>query len=487
MTKTIIAMTRTYIHKTGLDIVAAGVFLTGCNKWDDHNAITDNAVTQNLFQQISADTSLSQFTNLLTKSGYDQVIASSKTFTVFAPVNAALATLDAGIVNDPVKLKLFVGNHITGQSWFTTGATAPVRIQMLNGKHNSMLNKTVEDATITVADKYAKNGVLQKINKMLPALNNCWETLEKNTTLPAAQKNYMLSLFRNVFDTTNAVQVGVDPNTGAPVYQPGTDSIFTNLFWRQVGDLRDENKQFTLFILTDTSWDKEVNKFKPFFMTSTTDSTTDLARWCVVKDLATNGAYTVATVPDTIVSVFNVKVPVTKTNIVQTIKTSNGYIYVMSKAEVQLKHKIQQFYIETENYRTTSIDKRGNTFFRDRYNPLTGKDYKDILVYNHGTALFNINYRLRDVYSTKYKAYWVAVNDFQAATFQQKVGIGTATATLLPYVNVVSNTYSEVYLGEFPITFFQPVLDVYLTAANSSGVAVSPLVCDYIRFEPVLQ
>jgi hypothetical protein len=68
---------------------------------------------------------------------------------------------------------------------------------------------------------------------------------------PVKQSTYMLSLFQKVFDTTNAVVIGVDPNTGAPIYQPGTDSIFTNLYWNKVYDLRDEKKQYTFFILTE--------------------------------------------------------------------------------------------------------------------------------------------------------------------------------------------------------------------------------------------
>ncbi len=52
---------------------------------DDHNAITDTAVDKDLFTRISENTNLSKFTELLTKTGYDKVIASSKTFTVFAP------------------------------------------------------------------------------------------------------------------------------------------------------------------------------------------------------------------------------------------------------------------------------------------------------------------------------------------------------------------------------------------------------------------
>jgi uncharacterized surface protein with fasciclin (FAS1) repeats len=476
---------RSRINKIWMVIIATGTMLTGCTKWEDHNAVTDAALTKDLFQQISENKELSKFTELLTKSGYDKVLASSKTFTVFAPTNAALAVLDASIISDTAKLNKFVGNHIAGQSFFTTAATAKQRILMQNGKYNNLETKNIEGATITTADQYAKNGVLQVIDKMLPVLDNAWETMNNNSAIPSAQKVYLLSLFRKVFDATNAVQIGVNPITGEPVYQPGTDSVLTNLFWRDVYDLRVESKEFSFFILTDAAWNTEVNKFKPYFATGTADSTTNLSSWGVVKDFAVEGTYTPATLPDTILSKFNVKVPIEKAAILQTIKTSNGNIYILGKADVQPKDKIKQFYVEGENYRTTSADRRGNTYFRDRFNTVTNKDFRDVLVFNHGLALFNINYRLSNVYSTKYKAYWVALNDFQTATFTQKLGIGIPTSTIFGYTTVAVNNYNEVYIGEFTVAQYQSFFDIYLTAANSTTAAANALACDYIRLEPV--
>lgn len=469
-----------------LVIISCVITLAGCKKWEDHNAITDEALTKNLLQQISADVTLSKFSELLKKSGYDTVLASSRTFTVFAPTNDALATLDAGVVNDAARLKAFVGSHIASQHYFTTSATAVINVGMLNGKYHRMLDKAIDDATISTPDKYAKNGVLQVINKMLPSLDNCWEAIEHDATLPAKQKAYMLSLFRNVFDLTNAEQTGVNPATGEPIYKPGTDSIRTNLFWRNVYDLRDETKQFTLFLLEDAAWDIEVNKFKVLCNANTPDSTTDFSSMETLKDLATDTLWQPATVRDTVYSKFRVKIPVTRTEIVRTVKTSNGIIYIMRKVDIQPAHKLQQIIIEAENYRSTLSDRRSNTYFRDRVNTLTGQNYKDVMVFNHGVANFYLNYRVRNMYSVKYKAYWVAVNDFQAAAFSQKLAIADPATLLLPYTVVNANTFSEVYLGEFSLATYQAVLDLYLTSANTTVAATNPLVCDYIRLVPSL-
>jgi uncharacterized surface protein with fasciclin (FAS1) repeats len=479
-------MLRNSLYKIFPALTLAAALVTGCKKWDDHNAVTEPALNQTLFEQISADTSLSQFADLLIKTGYDQVIASSKTFTVFAPTNAALAGLDAATINDTAKLRKFVGNHIANQSIFTSTAATSLRIPMLNGKYQNMQSGIIADATITGPDHAAKNGVFHVINKMLPALGNIWETLDNNPFIPAKQRAFLLSLFAKVRDTTNAVQIGVDPNTGEPVYQPGTDSITTNIFWRNVYDLRDERKQYTLFVLNDVAWDAETIKYSPYFKYIDSLTTTTLAKFQVVKDFAFDTLYAPASIPDTILSKFNVKVPVHKPSIVRTITTSNGIIYVMNKAEVQPKHKLLPIIIQGENYRATSADRRGNTYFRDRYNDTTKTDFRDVLVFGHGVSQFNINYRVLNVYSVKYKAYWVAFNDFQTANFQQKLAIGTPTDTRLNYVTVTPRIFTEKEIGTFEIPEFLNFLDLYLVAANSTTAAVNPLVCDYIKLVPDL-
>ncbi len=470
----------------------------GCTKLtEDHNAVTDDSLKKTLAEVISSDAELSTFSKYLVQTGYDKVISSSKNYTVFAPFNSALATLDAAVINDPVRLKKFVGNHIAIQLYSTRNITSLTRILMLNGKYNNMQSSKIEDANITVADKYATNGILQVIDKMLPALDNSWEFLSNNAAAPAKQKTFMLSLFRNVFDTSNAVIIGVNPTTGDPIYQAGTDSIYTNLFWNKVYDLRDEKKQYTLFMLEDAAWDAEVVKYTPYFVTNTPDSNTLVTSWNVLKDFAIDTVYNPSSIPDTIVSKFGTKLPVNRSAIVKTIKTSNGIIYILNKADVQPASKFKPYLIQAETYTATRVNRRGNTYFRDRFNPVTGLDFTDLLVYNHGVASFWVRYEITETPSIKYKAYWVAVNDFlrntatppavpAPFTFAQKLGIGSETSATFGYTTVNESNYSEVYIGEFTMSKYTPLYNIYLVSANSTTAAANPLFCDYIKLVPSL-
>ncbi len=436
-------------------------FITGCKKWDDHTATTDAMVGKDILQQIKENSDLSKFAELLAKSGYDKIIASSRTYTVFAPVNAALTSIDPAIVADDARLKLFIGNHITNQLQPAT-TPGPVRLQMLNGKYNNLQAKMFELATITTADKYGKNGILHIIDKMVPALNNAWEFLQTDPLMPANQKAFLLAQ---------------------------TDTFNTNLFLRNVHNLRDEQKQFTFFVLVDTAFTSEVTKYKQYFVTGSPDSTTKLATTAVVNDFAVEGVFAPASIPDTILSKFNTKLGIDKSAIVQTVKVSNGIVYIMRKVAVLPKHKFQQYIIQGEHYSFARADRRNNTYFRDKFNPVTAADFRDVLVFGHGLAQFYLGYRLQNVPSLKFKAYWVAVHDninSNTGTFRQLLGIGTPLSTSLPYTTVAVNNFNEVYLGEFTLATYSPFLNVHLTADNSTNNDANKITVDYIRLEPVL-
>lgn len=468
-------------------LVLAGLVLNGCKKMtSEHNTVNDPSLKKNLMELISETPELSSFAGYLKQTGLDKELISSKSFTVFAPPNSQLAGIDPAILGDATRLKQLIGNHIAGEQLRTTSVTTLRRVQMLSGKYNNMLGNVIGNVNITRANIYASNGILQVTDNVLPALDNCWEFMINNTLAPVKQKDFVLSLFRNVFDPTNAVIIGVNPTTGDPIYQPGTDSVYTNLFWNRVYDLRDEKKQFSYFMLADAAWDLEVNKYRPYFLTSTTDSTTLTASWNVVRDFAIDTVYDPATIPDTIRSKDGTKLGIDRSAIVRTVKTSNGIVYIMSKLDVQPLHKFKTILLEAESYNSTSHDRRGNTYFRDRFNTVTGKDFRDVLVLGHGVALFNIRYQINEMPAVKYKAYWTAFNDFQTATHTQRLAIGLPTATTFPYMSVPLNNYNEVYIGEFINARYWPVYNVYLVAANSTTAAANPLVCDYIKLVPGL-
>lgn len=470
------------------------VFSACTKKWEEHNQITDGAVNNNLFQAVSKTTSLAKFTDLLVKTGYDKIISSSKTYTVWAPTDQALQLLDPAILNDTAKLKLFVGNHISNQSYLIVAAAPDQRIKMLNGKYNLLSGSKFDSANITTANQYAANGIFHIIDKIVPRIDNCWEFMTNSTSVPL-DKNYLLSLNYIYNDTSKAIATGVDPITGQTLYDFTNAKVNRNKYLDTVLNLADESNLYTFLLITDNSFTAEYNKLTPMFVTGTPDSTKNLASFHLVKDLAFKGSYSRAELPDTMVSQFGVKVPVNKSAIVASYKTSNGWVHIMNQVNFNLRYKFPSVFIQGEQptgFATT--DRGANTFYRIRTNPNTGQTFNDIMMQNYNYANYFIYYNAKNLNSIKYNLYWVAVNDVQVTPlWQQKLSMAYLSGKTFSsvftsaYQTVAYQNYNEVSLGQVSLTNYSNgwyFLVTGPTTASSTG-GVNSISLDYIRLEPV--
>jgi uncharacterized surface protein with fasciclin (FAS1) repeats len=461
-------------------VIAIVLNALSCRKWDDHIAVKDPNLQINLMQAINNDPALSKFSSLLTKTGYDKIISSSKTYTIWAPGNTAIQNLDPAIVNDTAKLKQFVANHIADNSWLTSAAVTPVRLKMLSGKYVVFSQTSFDIARILKADQYVKNGILHDIDSAIVPQPNIWEYINANTAT-YQQNAFLVSLNFLGFDSTKATIDSINSQTGQPVYHPGTGITQRNTF-TDVYTIGNEDSLYTYFVLQDTNFNSQLNAEMPYFATTSTDTTTRLSGFNLVKDLAVRGQYNLNQLPDTLVSIYNVRIPIDKNNIVKTIKSSNGVIYVMSSINFLLPDKISPIYVQGEFPTAYSRnDKGGNINFRLLMNPVTQKQFRDIYVFNVGGS-FTIQYHVNRVYSTKFHVYWVAVNDQQTTTYNQRVAMDSSLTTF-PLTTVPLLNYNEVYLGDYTTTRYGSH-ELYLINTNSTSSGVNTMALDYIKLVP---
>jgi uncharacterized surface protein with fasciclin (FAS1) repeats len=467
---------------------------TACkDAWEEHTSLNDAALGKNLMQEISANPKISRFNELLIKTGFDEVLKSSKSFTVWAPTNEALQNLDQDIVNNQDRLKQFVSNHISYQQYFThTVLPASSQIKTLSGK-NILWNKatsTVEAAKILEANKYAGNGVLHIIDVPLTPKMNSWEFLNSSTLSPR-QKAYLQSLEETVFVDSLATQTGVNPVTGAPVYDPNTGFIKRNQYFQRVYNLANEDSLYTFVMLTDAAYTAEFDKFKKFFVTSTTDSTDALTNYAVTKDLAFRGVYTKETLPQTLTSRSGVQVQIDKNAVIREERTSNGMVLVVNSLSVANEEKIRPIRIQGEaiyNIRATRLshpDKAGNVSVQTRRGQAAEETYQYLRVTGHSTSGLWLRYVIPNVNSTKYKVFWNVINDFQTGAFDQRIAFKVPTATEIPYKSVVASTTPvRQEIGEYTVAKYGN-LDAYLRSALSTNNALNPLTLDYLELVPV--
>lgn len=482
--------------------------ITGCKKINDNNTITDPNLAQNLEGAISANLSLSIFNGYVKKTGIDILLQSSKTYTVWAPTNDALASLDPSIVNDTAKLRSFVLNHIANETYFTKDVQTYIRVPMLSGKYNNFFGNKIEDANLTSADNYTNNGVLHIIDKPILVLPNVWDYINSTSTL-YTQNAYIASLYFQGFNPATAVVDSISSLTGLPVYHPGTGIVIKNTFTERLPDVRREDKQYTYFIIANASFSTKADSLKPYFKTATTTATDSLDKWNIVKDLLVDTLYpTTASLPNIIFSKFGVPMPINKSLITDTKKLSNGVVYFLSASTTPTAAKLLPVRVEGENPSGFLSDKTSNTNFQRIRKDSAGIIYTDLLVSGHGVTSYYSYYRLNEMPSTKYNVYARAVNDFQTAAVFESLNPGyvtftpylftplpttsvqyAANTTQLAYgvpLNTAVGAYNEVFLGSFTSSLFG-TLEIRLvsgtTTINATGTG--PIVLDYFRLVPV--
>jgi uncharacterized surface protein with fasciclin (FAS1) repeats len=470
------------------------LMILSCKKWDDHNALTNQDLSQNLLQAVSSNSSLSKFKGYISQAGLDTLLESSKSFTIWAPTDNALQSIDPAVVSDPVKLKAFLLNHISGQSYFTRNAqTGEIRVQMLNGKYNQFSTTKFADANITGADKYVKNGVLHVIDAMAPVLQSAWEYVNANTAT-YAQNAYIVSLNYIAFDPSQAIIDSISATTGLPIYRPGTGLVNRNTFNDRVYDLNREDKRYTYFLIQNAGFTLESDSLKQYFNTGVTATTDSLAKFNTVKDLIVDGYYSSTSLTGiTLVSKSGVPFTVNPAQIVESRKLSNCIVHVVSNLNVLNLNKFREIIIQGENPTGFYADRTGNTNYRVRLNPVTGSNFTDIFISGHNLSNFYAYYTLNDMPSMKYDVYAFGVNDFQTGAVTDSI-LATTSIDLTNQNNLTTlgrlrhviplytaaGAYNEVYLGQFNSTLYRR-LYILLRAQGTN-----PMVLDYVRLVPVL-
>ena len=493
---------RSQINAYLLLLLSIAMGFTSCKKWDSHTAVSNADLDQNLLQAISSNADLSTFRAYISKTGLDSMLQASKTFTVWAPTNSALQSLDPAIVSDMSRLKAFILNHIANQSYLTRDVQGSTRVPVANGKYVNFTPSKFDDANIK-ASRFVKNGTLYTIDKGVVVLPNIWDFIN-STTSQYAQNSFVAALNFDSFDPSLAVVDSISANTGLPVYKPGTGVVPKNQFREKIFDLGREDMQYTYFVVQNANFTVESDSLKKYYATPNTATTDTLSKWNTVKDFAVEGVYP-STALNGLVSKFGTPIPIDPANIVETKKMSNGIVYVLSKLDIKTADKFKTIYVQGENPDGFLSKKSGNTFYRLRTNPVTGQQFWDLMISGHGTTGYYSYYDLPETPSLTYKVYALGQNDFQTGSsssgygaFSEKIvakyldPAGPVTLATLTYAvplafnpppsgAVNAAAYDEVLIGNLVVTNYGTV-EIQLTANSSS----TPMVLDYVKLVPQL-
>lgn len=276
------------------------VFIVSCtDDWDSHYyASAANKSKLNLYEYIESRKELSTFAKMLRKVGYDSILNTSQTFTVWAPTDSALLGVDT---TNLILVKKIVMNHIARFSFPTSGISSKT-ILMLNNKlipfALSLNGYTFGEKHIVKLDSdlATSNGIVHVLSNYVPYKMNFWEYISETAGLDSL-KSYINSLTIPVLDNSKSYHNGVF-----------TDSvmIYTNYVFDDLAALNIEDSIYTAILPDNAGWTEAYNRIKPYYNTLSKDGGATaqrlLTKRTLVQDLFFKGKKTLPIVEDSLKS-----------------------------------------------------------------------------------------------------------------------------------------------------------------------------------------
>lgn len=383
----------TTIHKVRslLVLILSATVVSSCvsDAWNEHFEKTDAAVSSaTLATSIKSNPNLSVFEGLLEKSGYDKILGSSASYTVWAPENNALSGLSIN-TQDTNAVGNFVRNHIARFNFPLSGfnQASNKRILMLSGKIIDY-SKTADslffgNCKLYSNSKLTSNGSLHTINGFMKYEPNIWEYLSLDSRLSSLW-NYWEPL-------------------GSTPY----------------GQLNNEDSLYTALIPTNTAWAKAYNVIKDYFkcipntgIDSSAAKQKRLTNNAIVSDLIFSGAIQDPSLSDSLIST-NHNVLYNAPDLFKDAEkksTSNGVIY--------LTDSIRSSKFETWNkpiLLEAEQSDLGRTSLNSSINPLNGTNSPYAISSGYYVEVFplttadisqvSVTFPIPNTLSTKYKIY----------------------------------------------------------------------------------
>lgn len=256
----------------GLFIIHCSLFisvtLASCADWDDHyeaNASVSDTQNATLWENIERNSELSQFAALVKKSGFDQMLNASQTFTVWAPVNGSFDYDAMAAMDKDRLLREFVENHVARNNYIASGSINEP-IFMLNEKlmyFEGNGSYSIQDIGLGKMNIGSSNGVLHLVDQFIPFKQNIYESINNEQFALDSLSNYFHSY--DVKELNEAKSVKGPTLNGEITY---LDSIFdenNDLFQRLGSYINREDSNYTMIMPTNEAWHRARNTIRQYF------------------------------------------------------------------------------------------------------------------------------------------------------------------------------------------------------------------------------
>lgn len=264
-------MKRNMIFKNALVVMAAfvaGAMATSCSDWDDHYDPTDataGSATSTLWQNIQTNSELSQFAELVRKTGYDKILDASQTYTVWAPLNDTFDYATLAAQGNEKLLKEFVQNHIARSNYPASGVVNE-RVTMLNKKVLSFVGSgsyTMDGIDLSKINLPSANGVLHVLNHKLDFRANIYESLDASEFPIDSVSEYYHSFDLKVLNENKSI-IGPVVN-GEITYLDSVMDESNTRFNLYRALINEEDSNYTMVVPTNEAWTKALQVIAPYY------------------------------------------------------------------------------------------------------------------------------------------------------------------------------------------------------------------------------
>ena len=350
-----------YIRQYFLAAVCIVLALSGCkDDWDERTSLLDPSLSDtDLYESITESGDLTTFRRVLATAGYQEYMASDRdiaVLTVFAPTDAAFNTYFQTVDKDEFfadadGLRAFLDRHIANTMHAVEQDLQPYRVKMWDGRRLLLDPRATslrldEDITFAAQNILCKNGVIHKINTVVPDRQDVWSLAKaqlRTTGDPLQLLNAITALDYRTPDLENSRINGYIGD------RPTYDTLWTES--NRILDIKDisnEDTVYTYVIVQDAGYIPLAAKYGRIYRRKSSQESDSLAVLNLNVDLIFEGQLAL-TSAGSYTNINGVAVQLDPANIVSKLRASNGYVYVMSDAKITFRNnKVRDIIIEGE-------------------------------------------------------------------------------------------------------------------------------------------
>ena len=152
-----------------------------CSSWEDYYAVPEGYMEGNIWESISGNPDFSSFTALVEEYALDSIFSGNNAFTIFAPVNAGMDTIDF----EETDAKIFIGSHIVSTVYLLRNIENSIKLQTLSGKF-LVLERTQEGFLfngnrISSQSEMHENGIYYTLEGASKPIDNLFQYVEQDS------------------------------------------------------------------------------------------------------------------------------------------------------------------------------------------------------------------------------------------------------------------------------------------------------------------